>query len=236
METRLQQDCSGTPSSWKSRSRCPWHNPGWILSPLFSQGSSLTAAKERGQLVLLEGLKSANDFLFGQQSQSGEAHPFQFISGDGSDLKALYEFIRKALSPATDGDLWKFPVLMVDNLSVMLSLGVRPRDILDFIQYCRATVSAQLKGNLVVMVQSDDSSEDEQNDLLAKSLHHQSSWVLRAEGLASGFCKDVHGQLTIVQRSSWETKAERDLLRIFQYKIQDKNVAFFARGMSAAVL
>ncbi|XP_077792757.1 elongator complex protein 6 isoform X1 [Podarcis muralis] len=202
-------------------------------------GVSLAAAKERGQLVFLEGLKTSNDILFGQEQQqelTGEASPFQFLSGDGSNLKALYEFVCSALSPVAGGDSWKCPVLLVDNLGILLGLGVRLTDILDFIHYCRVTVNAQLKGNLVVMLHSSADSEDEENELLVKAVRHQSNRILWAEGLATGYCKDVHGQLSIIQRSSWERKAERDLLRIYQYKIQDRNVVFFARGMSAAVL
>ncbi|KAJ6655068.1 hypothetical protein lerEdw1_005972 [Lerista edwardsae] len=199
-------------------------------------GISLPAAKERGQLVFLEGLKSSCDVLFSKEQQSAGPNPFQFISGDGSNLKTLYEFVRTALSPAAAGDSWKCPVLIVDNLSVLLSLGLRPVDVLDFLHYCRVTVISQLKGNVVVMVHSSDDSEDEENELLATALRHQSNRILCAEGLATGFCKDIHGQLTIIHRSSWEKRAERDIVHIFQYKIQDKNVTFFARGMSAAVL
>ncbi|XP_042330718.1 elongator complex protein 6 [Sceloporus undulatus] len=202
-------------------------------------GVSLTAAKERGQLVFLEGLKSSNNILFGEGQALDEVDPFQFISGDGSNLKDLYEYVQKALSPgAKDGTgvSWKPPVLIVDNLGVLLSLGVSLTDILDFIHYCRVGVNSQLKGNLVVLVHSSDDSEDEENELLAKSLRHQSNRILWAQGLATGYCKDVHGELTIIQRSSWETRAERDLSCVYQYKIQDKNVLFFARGMSAAVL
>ncbi|XP_066483829.1 elongator complex protein 6 isoform X2 [Tiliqua scincoides] len=199
-------------------------------------GISLPAAKERGQLVFLEGLKSSCDVLFSEEDQSAGPNPFQFISGDGSNLKVLYEFVWTALSPAAGGDSWKCPVLIVDNLSVLLSLGLRLVDVLDFLHYCRGTVISQLKGNIVVMVHSSDDSEDEENELLAAALRHQSHRILWAEGLATGFCRDIHGQLTITQRSLWEKRAERDLEHIFQYKIQDKNVTFFARGMSAAVL
>lgn len=44
------------------------------------EGVSLTAAKERGQLVFLEGLKSCLDLWFGEQEeQSGQPSPLQFI-------------------------------------------------------------------------------------------------------------------------------------------------------------
>ncbi|XP_077664644.1 elongator complex protein 6 isoform X1 [Eretmochelys imbricata] len=198
-------------------------------------GVSLTAAKERGQLVFLEGLKSCFDILFGEEQRVGQPNPLQFISEDGSNLKTMYEFVRTSLM-ASGSDSWKCPVLLVDDLSVLLSLGVRPVDVLDFIHYCRVAVCSQLQGNIVVLVHSSDDSEDEENELVVNSLCHQSNLILWAEGLATGFCKDVHGQLKIIQKGSSELKAERNLFRIYQYKIQDKNVTFFARGMSVAVL
>ncbi|XP_042692223.1 elongator complex protein 6-like [Centrocercus urophasianus] len=42
-------------------------------------GISLTAAKEQGQLVFLEGLKSCLDLVFGEEEQSGQPSPLQFI-------------------------------------------------------------------------------------------------------------------------------------------------------------
>ncbi|XP_060103890.1 elongator complex protein 6 [Heteronotia binoei] len=155
-------------------------------------GLGLTTAKERGQLVFLEGLKASNEVLFSKQRELAEPHPFQFISGDGSNLKALYDFVQTALTPDLGRDSWKCPVLIVDDLSVLLSLGVKPTDVLDFVHYCRVTVNSLLKGNMVLTVRSSNDSEDEENELLAKALHHQSNLILRAEGLATGFCRDVH--------------------------------------------
>ncbi|XP_077160478.1 elongator complex protein 6 isoform X2 [Paroedura picta] len=158
-------------------------------------GLSLTTAKERGQLVFLEGLKAAQDVLFSEQQELAEPHPFQFISGDGSSLKGLHAFVRTALSPVVGEGSCPCPVLIVDDLSILLSLGVRPTDVLDFIHYCRATVNSLLKGHVVVMVRGSDDSEDEENELLVRALRHQSHRILWAEGLATGFCKDIHGQL-----------------------------------------
>uniref|UniRef100_H9GKE9 Elongator complex protein 6 n=1 Tax=Anolis carolinensis TaxID=28377 RepID=H9GKE9_ANOCA len=42
-------------------------------------GVSLAAAKEKGQLVFLEGLKASKSILFSEGQQSDEANPFQFI-------------------------------------------------------------------------------------------------------------------------------------------------------------
>lgn len=43
-------------------------------------------------------------------------------------------------------------------------------------------------------------------------------------------------QIKIIKRLSLRQAAEQDLVQIYQYKIQDRNVTFFARGLSAAVL
>lgn len=56
-----------------------------------------------------------------------------------------------------------------------------------------------LQGNIVALVHDSGDTEDEENDILLNGLSHQSHLILRAEGLATGFCKDVHGQV----RRSW---------------------------------
>lgn len=198
-------------------------------------GVSLTAARERGQLVFLEGLKSSVEVLF--HSQEGP-HPLQFLREAGAgNLQSLYTFVQDTLKPADSGESpWKCPVLLVDNLSVLLSLGVGAVAVLDFMQYCRATVCCELKGNVVALVHDTEGAEDEENNILLNGLSHQSHLILRTQGLATGFCKDVHGQLSILWRRSSQPTAQRARSLTYQYKIQDKNVSFFAKGMSRAVL
>ncbi|KAM4907527.1 elongator complex protein 6 [Sylvia borin] len=198
-------------------------------------GVSLAAAKERGQLVFLEGLKSCLDLLFGEEEQPEQPSPLQFLSGSCRELRALFDFVRASLAPA-DGHAWKGPVLLLDDLSLLLSLGAAPVAVLDFIHYCRVSVCCQLKGNVVVLVHSNEDSEDEENELVVNSLCHHSDLILWAQGLATGFCKDVHGQIKIIKRLSLRQAAEQDVVQIYQYKIQDRNVTFFAPGLSAAVL
>lgn len=43
-------------------------------------------------------------------------------------------------------------------------------------------------------------------------------------------------QIKIIKRLSLRQAAEQDQVQVYQYKIQDRNVTFFARGLSAAVL
>ncbi|XP_070247242.1 elongator complex protein 6 isoform X2 [Myotis yumanensis] len=205
-------------------------------------GVSLTTARERGQLVFLEGLRSAVDVFFRAE---GEAHPLQFLrEAKAASLQPLYEFVREALEPVDQREAaWKRPVLLVDDLSVLLSLGVGAVAVLDFVHYCRACVCCRLRGfrlcllqgNIVALVHDSGDAEDEESGVLLNGLSHQSHLVLRAEGLATGFCRDVHGQLRVLWRTP-SPPAQRGRSLTFQYKIQDKSVSFFAKGLSPAVL
>lgn len=62
------------------------------------------------------------------------------------NLQPLYEFVREALQPVDKGEAaWRCPVLLVDDVSVLLSLGVGAVAVLDFIHYCRAAVCCELQ-------------------------------------------------------------------------------------------
>ncbi|KAM5234341.1 elongator complex protein 6 isoform 4-T6 [Hipposideros larvatus] len=206
-----------------------------IFSPSTSKGVNLTTARERGQLVFLEGLKSSVDVFFRAEE---EPHPLQFLrDANTGNLQPLYEFVREALQPVDNGEAtWRCPVLLVDDLSVLLSLGMGAVAVLDFIHYCRATVCWKLQGNIVALVHDSGDAEDEENDILLNGLSHQSHLILRAEGLATGFCRDVHGQLKVLWRRPPQPTAQRDRSLTYQYKIQDRSVSFFAKGLSPAVL
>lgn len=51
------------------------------------------------------------------------------------------------------------------------------------------------QGNIVVLVHGSEDGADEENELLGTALSHHSDLILWAEGLATGFCKDIHGEV-----------------------------------------
>lgn len=69
------------------------------------------------------------------------------------DLRGLFEFVLSSLSPPggtvgqgdTGPGCQSPPVLIVDDLSVLLSLGVSVRAVLDFSHYCNANICHELK-------------------------------------------------------------------------------------------
>lgn len=74
-----------------------------------------------------------------------------------------------------------------------LGEGVRPDPGVPAVR--RGSRLCLLQGNIVALVHASGDAEDEESDLLLNGLSHQSHLVLRAEGLATGFCRDVHGQV-----------------------------------------
>ncbi|XP_044175357.1 elongator complex protein 6-like [Acropora millepora] len=91
----------------------------------------------------------------------------------------------------------------------------------------------EVDGCLVTLVHNDSDVEDEESLLLWRQLCYEAHVGLHVRGLKSGYCKDVHGQLTITQRDENRMKHRT---REVQFKILEKNVTFFAPGMSKAVL
>ncbi|XP_030606255.1 elongator complex protein 6 [Archocentrus centrarchus] len=206
-------------------------------------GVSLTQAKEKGQLIFLEGLKESLSILIPQES-TAESQAMDFLRDPTFGLRSLYEFVRSSVNSPGGGEEgaeeWGPPVLLVDDVSVLLSLGVSAGAVLDFSHYCRATVCSQLQGNMVMLVRSlgeevEDDGSDEGSEWLLKGLTHQCSLTLNVQGLPTGYCRDIHGQVEVCWRRR-QGDGQHTQKKLFQYKVHDKGASFFARGTSSAVL
>lgn len=201
-------------------------------------GVSLTQAREKGQLVFLEGLKESLGVLLQGEASKG-TRAVDFLRDPSSGLRGLYDFVRDNVRGAVGGgEEWGPPVLLVDDLSVVLSLGVSVGAALDFSHYCRATVCSELQGSMVMLVrceaEEEEESDDEGSERLLRGLIHQCSLTLQVQGLPTGYCRDIHGQVEVCWRGQCDRQQTQK--KLFQYKVHDKGASFFARGMSSAVL
>ncbi|KAM6967604.1 elongator complex protein 6 [Aplochiton taeniatus] len=202
-------------------------------------GVNLDQARESGQLLFLEGLKESVGVFLDKESNP-RSSTFDFLRDPSVGLRGLYEFIRGSLVkpvPGADPQAWGPPVLLVDDLSVLLSLGLDVGAVIDFSHYCRATVCSELQGSMVVLVRceaEEESLDKESSEMLLKGLTHQCSLTLLAQGLPTGFCKDIHGQVEVCWQGHGEGKQTQR--KVFQYKVHDKGASFFAPGTSSAAL
>lgn len=205
-------------------------------------GVSLTQAKEKGQLIFLEGLKESLSILIPQEGNP-ECQAMDFLRDPAAGLRSLFDFVRSSVTGSDGGEevagVWGPPVLLVDDLSVLLSLGVSAGAVLDFSHYCRAAVCSQLQGNVVMLVrcnkEEEEDGDDEGSEQLLKGLTHQCSLALHVQGLPTGYCRDIHGQVEVCWRRR-QGDGQHAQKTLFQYKVHDKGASFFARGTSSAVL
>ncbi|XP_054638032.1 elongator complex protein 6 isoform X2 [Dunckerocampus dactyliophorus] len=156
-------------------------------------GVSLSQAKDKGQLVFLEGLNESLSILNPQDAQTG-SEAMDFLRNPAAGLCSLFQFVNSSISWG-GGEPWRGPpVLLVDDLSVLLSLGVGMGAVLDFSHYCRAAVCSRLKGNMVMLLRCDSEDDDDRgSERLLKGLTHQCSLALHVQGLPTGYCRDIHG-------------------------------------------
>ncbi|XP_057689197.1 elongator complex protein 6 [Corythoichthys intestinalis] len=204
-------------------------------------GVSLSQAKEKGQLVFLEGLNESLSILNPDGARPG-SQAMDFLRNPGAGLRSLFQSVHSSLTSqgAESGSL-RPPALLVDDVSVLQSLGVSVDSVLDFSHYCRALVCSQLKGNVVMLLRcdgeddDDDTGSEESSERLLRGLTHQCSLSLSVQGLPTGYCRDIHGQLEV-----WDRRRQADgqdqKKTTFQYKVHDKGASFFAPGTSSAVL
>ena len=198
-------------------------------------GVNLSKAKEQGHLVIIEGLKNIGAQVLAS-SLNTESCDFiskdliDFSAGKLHSLKPLFLHIKDMCSMLVTKQ--SSPTLVIiDDLSVLLSLGVPISGIFFFMHYLKQLIGQDQTTGLLSLIHC--SKDDEEIELLARQLEHSSDICIDAQGLDSGYCKDVHGEIT-VRRA--ELKPEKSVTKRMQFKISDKMVSFFALGTSAAVL
>uniref|UniRef100_A0A0D9RTY4 Elongator complex protein 6 n=1 Tax=Chlorocebus sabaeus TaxID=60711 RepID=A0A0D9RTY4_CHLSB len=183
---------------------------------------SFPSFAEKGELPVLDIRAGAQ----GEQSGSAAIR----INGVGHWKTLGILCVNEQLRPDVIHSPWPLKELGLQHLSAPGPIS------LTCYFYCGIWYTVSIQGNMVMLVHDSGDVEDEENDILLNGVSHQSHLILRAEGLATGFCRDVHGQLRILWRRSSQPTAQRDQSLTYQYKIQDKSVSFFAKGMSPAVL
>ncbi|XP_028405158.1 elongator complex protein 6-like isoform X2 [Dendronephthya gigantea] len=198
-------------------------------------GVNLNTTIQKGKLTFVEGLTCAVQSLeTNEMALDLQDNPFTGLTSSDSkfSLKLLHDKIQEEISKFENDQPF---LLLIDDVSAFLGLGVSVVDIQDFVQYCLLSVSSSDKGCLVTLVHADHDTGESEEENLERHLIYKCDTQLHVKGLSTGFCREVHGELEIINHNL-ATKTGRASERIVQYKIMDKNVNFFAPGNSASVL
>ncbi|CAH1800327.1 unnamed protein product [Owenia fusiformis] len=191
-------------------------------------GTNLNVAKQNGQLVFIEALKTTTQNLVTPSN-----NPFDCIDKELS-IQSIYELIKSAVENLQQSS--KTPTLILfDNLSIMQYVGVETLHIVSLVQYLRTCKTFE-NTTIAAMVTNDQNIDDEDASLLWKHLCHHSDLTIEANCLPSGYLKEVHGEIIAKWKDPLGLAKSARKPQSAQYRIKDKNVTFFAKGTSKMVL
>ena len=180
-------------------------------------GLNLAASKESGKLEFIDGLKAIGDEILEHAKRTAEPNfpPREeasdpssnsaiamgdpilsglFISSDickGQRLKNLYlrcMSIMKRFEQSNN----KPTLVIVDDISIPLIMGVPHMDLLYFLHYLRQLCHSG-RCSVMSLIHLDKSADDDDANKLATAVKVQSDMVFDVEGLVTGYCADVHG-------------------------------------------
>eukprot|EP00249_Psilotum_nudum_P036103 c6335_g1_i1 orf=320-1147(-) len=210
----------------------PVHHYNRILR---KQGCNLVAYQDSGSIVLMDMLSLAGmmEKVICTPVDSGSKS-----TGVSSKclLSEVYQNVLENLRKHPGRPAW----IIIDDVSVLevVSQGSNI-DLLDFIHYCRALSSSEQSCSLVLLVHQDIYQSSEEVVTLIKHLEHWADTVINVAPLSTGSAIDVHGQMTIIHRTSYNTKCHANLmvftdpkkeLYSLHYKILENTVHFFPPG------
>nr|CAB3242335.1 elongator complex protein 6-like [Phallusia mammillata] len=188
-------------------------------------GANLTKSKTEGKLTHVDMMKAGlNEYL-------QESSPTDQLSKGFSNktLEQLNDMIHDLVNSVP---VDKKSIVIVDDLSLFLSLGFPIEDVITFyhkMKYITRTKPA----SFLTVLHLDGSAED--LPTLYPNFSYYGTCELKLEGLESGYSKDVHGTLEVIQKSmkNLRTVFER---KVRQYKVTERTLHLFAPGTSKAVL
>ena len=160
-------------------------------------GASLQPALEAKQLLFYDGLEDLLQTFFTDVSNPK--------TDSANFLGVLKERLLKSLTSLRENNQTE-PVLVIDELSVLLSIGFHVQDVRVFVKSLYhealgfgtgsdAESLPKSNGTSVAVLCSHD-EHDKDSTSLWNFLAAQSSVVVNVSGLQTGYCKDVHGQVT----------------------------------------
>lgn len=195
-------------------------------------GTNLITQKEANKLVFIEGLKIIGNLCL-TDCDKGD-------NSENLDTKTvIYNLLQSIRSSYNELKTKNncAPTIIIDNVSLFITLGFSLKDVIGFCHYLSELTQditiSNSKGCLILYCNSERQDGDEQLRTLWNWICHNCSLTIEVLGLASGYCKDVHGEILVRHKKSLRKPEPQ---RRMQYKLTDKSINMFAAGMSSAVL
>lgn len=148
-------------------------------------------------------------------------------------LRALYHKIQKAVEMASLSGSNRDIIIMIDDISVMeIAANGSSDDVLDFLHYCH-TLTTQFGCLFVVLTHEDIYSVADRATLLLQ-MEYLADVLVKAEPLPTGLATDVHGQLTVLNRSNcYGLGSSRNKMHNFHFRLKESSAEYFYPGSLA---
>lgn len=158
-------------------------------------GKNLISARDDKNFIFVQGLHLLSESAGLLSCEGSERNPFiQLLRGNST---LLIELIESSLKTLTQTEKPRPPVVIIDDLSILLSAGVEAKELKLLVNKIHNLLTSnRTKGSLIVLLHVD--KEDEESEEIWAFLSHLSTIKLEVSDLDSGFCKDVHGQVNII--------------------------------------
>ena len=154
-------------------------------------GTNLTEETKNSKFMFIEGLKHLGNAV--NCTLNGDGKWRKIVTSSGNvDVKQLYEIIKTEINLSEN---CRNLVLIIDNISILLDIGVPLKDLIAFLQYIRKHVCRREGGCLITGLNNDCGIDDDETSGLWKVLQYESDLTVQVNGLESGYCHDVHGQV-----------------------------------------
>ncbi|XP_062077389.1 elongator complex protein 6 [Humulus lupulus] len=145
-----------------------------------------------------------------------------------SALVTLFGKIQKVIS-ALPQERKSSVTIMIDDISLMeVAARGSMNLVIDFLHYCH-TLTSELGCSLVALNHEDIYSSTERPTLVLQ-MEYLAGILIKAEPLTTGLAKDVHGQLKVLNRGTYDGAESKDRIHNFHFKVKENCVELFFPG------
>ncbi|XP_028799414.1 elongator complex protein 6-like [Neltuma alba] len=147
-------------------------------------------------------------------------------------LIVLFEKIEGVIS-SLHPDSKKLVTIMIDDVSLFqVAANGSSNDVLDFLHYC-LTLTSEFDATFVALDHKDIYLDGER-PILILEMEHLADILIKAEPLVTGLAKDVHGQLTVMNKETQNPQISSPIkIRNFHFRIKENGIEYFYPGTKA---
>ncbi|XP_061344657.1 elongator complex protein 6 isoform X1 [Gastrolobium bilobum] len=144
-------------------------------------------------------------------------------------LAGVFEKIERVIS-SLHQDNMKLVTIMIDDISFLeVAANGSSNDVLDFLHYCHTLTSEC--GCAFIALDHKDIYLNGERPAVILEMEYLADILVKAEPLATGLAKDVHGQLTVLDKEALHQRGISPIkVHNFHFKIKENSVEYFYPG------